>query len=184
MPTLDRLRESLRSAPVVDIDGYDYMVHPVTDGIPRVEPALLREVARGVAEVATLADVDYLVTPEAMGIHHATALSLETDLPFTVVRNRRYGLDDEVAVHQTTGYGESDLYLNGVETGDRVVVVDDMFSTGGTLAAVCDALGTAGADVVDVVTVLRRGDGDPDLPVEPKSLLRVAVEDGRVVIEE
>ncbi|WP_254535780.1 hypoxanthine/guanine phosphoribosyltransferase [Halomarina litorea] len=184
MPDLTRLKASLRSAPVVDRDGYDYMVHPVTDGIPRVEPDLLREVARALATVADLEGVDYLVTPEAMGIHHATALSLETDLPFVVVRKRSYGLDGEVAVHQTTGYGEDELYLNGVEAGDRVCVVDDMLSTGGTLAAVCTALGEAGAEVVDVVTVLRRDDGIPDLPVDPSSLLRVEVVDGEVRIEE
>ncbi len=184
MPTLERLRESLRAAPVVDRDGYEYMVHPVTDGIPRVDPAVLREVAAAIAEVADVERADYVVTPEAMGIHHATALSLAADVPFVVVRKRRYGLDGEVAVHQTTGYGESELYLNAVEPDDRVVVVDDMFSTGGTLVAVCDALGEVGAEVLDVVTVLRRGDADVDLPVEPTSLLRVAVEDGEVVIEE
>jgi adenine phosphoribosyltransferase len=183
-PTLERLRSSLRAAPIVDIDGYDYLVHPVTDGIPRVDPELLREVATAIAEVADLDRADYLVAPEAMGIHHVTALSMETDLPFAIVRKRRYGLHGEVAVHQETGYGEDELYLNGVDAGDRVVIVDDMLSTGGTLVAVCDALESVGAEVVDVVTVLRRDDPDLDLPVDPTSLLDVRIEDGEVVIEE
>ena len=46
---------------------------------------------------------------EAMGIHLATALSLETGIPFVVVRKRQYGLPGEVAVHQTTGYSQGEL---------------------------------------------------------------------------
>lgn len=181
-PPLDRLREAIETAPVVDMGDYDYVVTPVTDGVPAVDPDVLREVAAAFADLADFSDVDYIVTPEAMGIHHATALSFETGVPFVVVRKRSYGLPGERAVHQETGYGESELYLNGVEDGDRVVVVDDMLSTGGTLQAVCGALGDAGADVAAVLTVLRRDDDPGEFPVEPRSLLRIAVEDGEVSV--
>ena len=47
-----------------------------------------------------------------MGIHLATALSLEVGVPFVVVRKRKYGLPGELAVHQTTGYSKGELYIN------------------------------------------------------------------------
>lgn len=40
------LENTLRDAPVMERNGYQYFVHPVTDGIPLVEPALLREIAQ------------------------------------------------------------------------------------------------------------------------------------------
>lgn len=181
---MERLKRSLREAAVVDFDDYQYLVHPVTDGIPLVEPALLGEVVAGIRSVADLEGVDKIVTPEAMGVHHATALSLDTGIPFVVVRKRSYGLEGEVAVHQRTGYSQSELYINNVDAGDRVVFVDDMFSTGGTLQAVCSALLDMDVELADVVVVLCRGPVETDLPIDVKWLLEVEVVDGRVVVHE
>ncbi|ARS91669.1 hypoxanthine/guanine phosphoribosyltransferase [Natrarchaeobaculum aegyptiacum] len=184
-PQLEPLARSLEEAPVVDRDGYEYFVHGVTDGVPPLEPAVLRAVADGINERVDLAAVDVVVAPEAMGIHHGTALSLATDLPLAVVRKRSYGFDDEIAVHQETSYGESDLYLNGVGSGDRALLVDDVFSSGGTIEAVCDALEQADATIVDVVTVLRRTDVDPPaIDREVQSLLEVEIVDGQVEVHD
>ncbi|WP_290813941.1 hypoxanthine/guanine phosphoribosyltransferase [Halovivax sp.] len=180
---MDALRRSLRDAPVVRRDEYSYFVHGVTDGVPPLEPAILREVADGIRESVDLEGVEKIVAPEAMGIHHGTALSLATGLPLVVVRKRSYGFDGEIALHQETAYGESELYLNGVEPGDRVLLVDDVLSSGGTIRAVAAGIEEAGAALVDVVVVLERVDADHgELPREVTALLDVRVEDGRVTI--
>ncbi|WP_247001366.1 hypoxanthine/guanine phosphoribosyltransferase [Halosolutus gelatinilyticus] len=182
-PTLEPLARSLRDAPIVDRDGYPYFVHGVTDGIPTVEPDVLRAIGEAIRDRIDLTDVDALVAPEAMGIHHATALSLAAEVPFVVVRKRSYGFPGEVAVHQETDYGESELYLNGVDAGDRVVFVDDVLSSGSTAERVCDALETVGAELAAVVVVLRRVDVDRErFDREVTSLLDVRVEGGEVVV--
>jgi adenine phosphoribosyltransferase len=181
---MNRLVGSLEEAPVVSREGYEYFVHPVTDGIPAVDAPLLREIASGISQLADLEGVDRILTAEAMGIHHATALTLETEIPFSVARKRSYGFEHEVAVHQETGYSESELYINGIEPGERVLVVDDVYSTGSTLRALCEALLELGAEPTEVVVVIRRGDEPVDLPVSLKSLVRVDVRDGEVVVHE
>ncbi|WP_090506957.1 hypoxanthine/guanine phosphoribosyltransferase [Natronorubrum sediminis] len=184
-PILEPLARSVREAPVVDRDGYEYFVHGVSDGVPPIEPTVLRAIADGIRQRVDLTDVDTLVAPEAMGIHHGTALSLASELPLAVVRKRSYGFPDEVAVHQETSYGESDLFLNGVDPGDRVVLVDDVLSSGGTIEAVCEALEAAEAEIADVVVVLRRVDvPHEDLSREVTSLLDIRVRDGAVEIVE
>src|SRR5687768_1150020 len=120
----ERLRASLVDAPVVKVGDYDYFVHPLSDGIPLVDPDLLNEVVLDVCAVADLR-VDRILTAEAMGIPLATALSMETGIPFSVVRKRRYGLPGEIVLAQKTGYGKGDLYVNGIKPGERVLVVDD-----------------------------------------------------------
>ena len=128
---LEKLKTSLINAPIVKKGEYNYFVHPVTDGIPLVEPSILEEVADGISKYANM-DVDKIVCMEAMGIHIATALSIKTRIPFVVVRKRVYGLEGEVTVHQTTGYSHGQLYINGLKKGDRIILVDDVVSTGGT----------------------------------------------------
>jgi adenine/guanine phosphoribosyltransferase-like PRPP-binding protein len=45
------------------------------------------------------------------------------------------------------------FYLNGVEAGDRVLVVDDMISTGRTMLGIIQAIQKAGAGIADIVCV-------------------------------
>ncbi|ELZ96908.1 adenine phosphoribosyltransferase [Haloferax mucosum ATCC BAA-1512] len=180
---MQQLKQSLHDAPIIDKDGYHYLVHPISNGVPMLDPELLREVVVGIARAADL-DVDKIVAPEAMGIHIATALSLQTDIPLVVIRKREYGLDGEVALHQTTGYSESEMYINDIEAGDRVLVVDDLLSTGGTLAAICDALDDIGADISDIVVAIRKVGETAldDTDYEATSLIDISVEDFEVTI--
>jgi adenine phosphoribosyltransferase len=181
---MDRLKQSLLDAPIIEKDGYHYFVHPISDGVPMLEPELLREIVIRIIRKAELDDVDKIVTPAAMGIHISTAVSLMTDIPLTVIRKREYGLDGETALHQTTGYSENEMYINDVHEGDRVLVLDDVLSTGGTLRAITDALEHIGADVADVVAVIKKAGPNEldDTDTDVKTLINVDVEDGDVVI--
>jgi len=182
---MDRLQQSLLEAPIIEKEGYHYFVHPISDGVPMLRPELLREIAIKIIRKADLEDVDKIVTPAAMGIHISTAVSLITDIPLVVVRKRGYGLDGEVALSQVTGYSESEMYMNDVYEGDRVLLLDDVLSTGGTLNALTGALEEIDADIEDIVTVIKKVGGQNklrDAPYDVKTLVNVGVEDGQVVI--
>jgi adenine phosphoribosyltransferase len=182
---MDRLQESLRDAPIIEKDGYHYFVHPISDGVPMLRPQLLREIVIKIIRKVQLENVDKIVTPAAMGIHISTAVSLMTDIPLVVVRKRQYGLDGEVSLQQVTGYSESEMYMNDVFEGDRVLLLDDVLSTGGTLKALCGALDEIGADIVDIVAVIKKVGGEnalDDSPYDPKTLINVDVVDGEVEI--
>ena len=180
---MELLHESLSEAPIIDKDGYEYLVHPISNGVPMLDPELLREVVVAIVRNADL-DVDKIVAPEAMGIHVATAVSLQTDIPLVVIRKRAYGLPDEVSLKKSTGYSSSEMYINDIEAGDRVLILDDLLSTGGTLAAITEALDDIGADIADIVVVLRKvGDSALDeTDYEATSLIDITVEDGEVTV--
>ena len=154
---------------------YHYFINPVSDGIPVVEPALLREIGRAMVRVMDLEQVDLIVVAEAMGIHIGTTLSLMTDIPLNVVRKRRYDLPGECAVHQTTGFSKGEVYINGLSPGMRVVIVDDVLSTGGTMKAILGALAAIGVEVVDVCVAIKRG--DPEIRRPYRYLVEIEVTD-------
>jgi len=182
---MDKLKQSLLDAPIIEKEGYHYFVHPISDGVPMLRPELLREIVIKIIRKADLDEVDKIVTPAAMGIHISTAVSLMTDIPLVVVRKRQYGLEGEVALSQVTGYAENEMYVNDVYEGDRVLVLDDVLSTGGTLAALTGALEDIGADIRDIVCVIKKADGENKLDddgLDAKTLINVVVEDGEVVV--
>jgi len=160
---------------------YNYFIHPITDGVPVVEPALLRDVCSAMIKMIDWKGVDKIVVVEAMGIHIGAVLSVMTDIPMTVMRKREYKMPGEVAVHQTTGYSKGELYINGIKKGERVVIIDDVVSTGGTMRALLKALEIAGADVVDVCIAIQRG--NPDIGRPYKSLVRIDVTEKVHVVE-
>jgi len=180
---MSKLRSSLESSPVIKKGDYDYFVHPVTDGIPTMDPDVLDEIVDGFIRIGDL-DCDMLVAPEAMGIPLAAALSLRTRVPYNVIRKRRYGLPGERVVHQTTGYSKGEMYVNGVKKGDQVVIIDDVVSTGGTLIGIIQTLREMGAHIVDVLVVVEKGEGkavlEREAGTEIKTLVKIEVRDGRV----
>lgn len=177
------MKESLERSAVVRFGEYQYFVHPITDGIPAMDPQVLDEVLDRIYDIMEL-DVDYLVGAEAMAIPLIVPLSLMTGIPYNVVRKRRYGLPGEVSVRQTTGYSEKELYINGLKRGDRVIVLDDVVSTGGTLRAIVKALKAMGVDVRDIIVVVKKTDKldelERDIGQKVRTLVSVEVKDGKV----
>lgn len=182
---LDLFKRSLESSPIIRKGDYDYFVHPITDGVPRMDPRVLAEVLDGFKEVGDF-HCDLILAPEAMGIPIAVPLSLELGIPYGVVRKRRYGLPGELSLSQVTGYSKGEMYINDVRRGDRVVLVDDVLSTGGTLRSIILALKGLGAELVDVIVAVEKGDHRPrlerELGVRIKALVKVEVRDGRLVV--
>ena len=101
---MQRLSASLESAPIVWKDGYPYFVHPVTDGVPRLEGEVLSAIVHLIGERVDWGGVDLILGIEAMGLPLTAPLSVQHDRPLVVDRKRDYGLVGEVVVDHCTGY--------------------------------------------------------------------------------
>lgn len=184
---MDVVDRSLREATVMDRKGYPYLVHPLIDGVPRVEPALLQawlDWAQGNKDLLSQATV--LMAPEAMGLPLAAPLSLATGIPYVVVRKRQYGLPGEQVAFCETGYGEACLHVNSVTKEDKVLVVDDVVSTGGTLSALLATLSSMDVPAVGALVFLDKGRVRAVLEerhgVPIRVMRTIAVKDGKVTI--
>lgn len=182
---LKRFRKSLSDSQVVKIGDYDYFVHPITDGVPRMEPSVLAEVLDAFKEIGDFR-CDVIIAPEAMGIPIAVSLSLELGIPYVIVRKKRYGLPGELNVAQTTAYSKSEMYINGIGKGDRVLIVDSVISTGGTMRAMIRGLRKIGAEIVDILIAVDKGEGkeqlERELGIKIKTLVKIEVAKTKVII--
>ena len=108
---------------------------------------------------------DVLLTPEVKSIPLAHALSVEMRLPYVVVRKilKPYMLNSlsEEVVSITTGKPQM-LWLDGKDrdlvAGKRVILVDDVISTGSTLQGMRLVMDKAGASVVAEAAIFTEGE--------------------------
>lgn len=184
---LSILQDSLRGAPIIWKGEYPYFIHPISDGIPRMEAEVLRATRDLIVGMVDWSQIDLVVSVEAMGLPLLAAVGEATGKPTVVIRKRPYGMEGEVEVDVSTGYSSSTAYINDISPGERILVVDDVISTGGTLEPLLEALEGMGAVLHDVIVAIEKGDGRdrlskerPDWPI--RTLARIDIVNGKVVI--
>ena len=186
---LETLQDSLRGAPIIWKGDYPYFIHPISDGIPRMEAEVLRATRDLIVDMVDWSEIDIVVSVEAMGLPLLAAVGESTGKPTVVIRKRSYGMEGEVRVDVSTGYSSSTAYINDIKPGERVLVVDDVISTGGTLEPLLEALEEMGAILKGVVIAIEKGGGRerlakerPNWPIH--ALVRIDIVEGRVEIVE
>jgi adenine phosphoribosyltransferase len=184
---LELLKKSLVEAPIVKKGDYYYVVHPITDGVPEIKPDLLIEVKNGMKKIIEkYGKFDKIVTIEAMGIPLASSLSLAMNIPFIIIRKRQYGLPGEISVKQITGYSKTNLFINGLKRGDKIVIVDDVLSTGGTIRAVLSVLINMGVLIKGVIIAVDKGNVariiEKEFGIDIISLINIDISNGKVIL--
>ena len=90
-------------------------------------------------------EVEVLMGTSTAGIDHAAIIAQMMELPMGYVRG---GNKD---------HGRQNRIEGKLEAGQKVVVVEDLISTGGSVIDVVDALREAGADVLGIVSIFTYG---------------------------
>ena len=105
-------------------------------------------IARLAAHYST-SDVTAIAAAEARGFLFAAPLALELHKPLVPLRKpgklpyRTYSLKYELEY----GQAELHMHIDGVAAGAKVLMVDDLLATGGTMAAGCRLVEQAGGEV-------------------------------------
>ena len=183
------LQDSLRGAPIIWKGDYPYFIHPISDGIPRMDPDVLRATRDLIISMVDWSKIDLIVSVEAMGLPLLAAVGEASGKPTVVIRKRSYGMEGEVEVNVSTGYSKSTTYIYDIKPGERILIVDDVISTGGTLEPILETIEGMGAKLQDIIIAIEKGEGRERLSVEKpewpiRTLARIEIVDGRVEIIE
>ncbi|MFG6374094.1 MAG: adenine phosphoribosyltransferase [Oscillospiraceae bacterium] len=111
-------------------------------------------------------EFDYMVAPEAKAIPlvHEMARQSGRNEYFLVRKKKKAYMDGvfEAIDRSITTEGEQKLYMDGADAkkmkGKRILILDDVISTGGSLAAVESLVEQAGGNVVGRMAILAEGD--------------------------
>jgi adenine phosphoribosyltransferase len=109
---------------------------------------------------------------ESRGFLTAAPLALELGLGFVMIRKQGKLPGAVVSQEYALEYGSDiiEIQADAVQPGDRVVILDDLLATGGTLAASVDLLQEVGAEVAGAACIIELsfldGRSKVDIPVE------------------
>ncbi|HXD87244.1 MAG TPA: adenine phosphoribosyltransferase [Urbifossiella sp.] len=114
--------------------------------------------ARLAAHFATR-PIDAIAAAEARGFLFAAPLALELRKPLVPLRKPGKLPYRTHSFKYDLEYGSAELHMHvdGVKTGARVLLVDDVLATGGTMAAACKLIEQAGGSVVGCAFLLELG---------------------------
>ncbi len=106
-------------------------------------PEIRRKIAAGLAEIITnqFPGCDLIAGTATAGIPHAAWVSELLNLPMCYVRSK------------AKGHGKGNQIEGKAEKGQKVVVVEDLISTGGSVITAVEALREAGCEVLGVVSI-------------------------------
>lgn len=178
------LLDAWHDRPTQSSGEYEYVLNPLTDQSPACPPELLRAACEWL-EAQTTYDADVLLGEEDRGGILVSHLATLTGTPFVLAKWYPSGLTGEHEMPFRNGYADGSLFINGIDAGDRVTIVDDIISTGATMIGMIEAVRAIGAEIEDVVVLCEKPSfGGVERVTEETGVditagFEVVVEDGR-----
>ena len=101
-------------------------------------------------------DFDVVVGPESRGFIFGMPLAYNLGKPFAPVRKKGKLPCETVSVEYDLEYGSAviEMHKTAIKPGQRVVIVDDLMATGGTLEAIVKLVEELGGKVVGAVFLI------------------------------
>ena len=136
---------------------YRYIVNPLTENIPPPDPLWSEWIANMIHQ-QTPNGIDKVVTAESLGLPIAQLVASLKGKPLAVVRKRNFHDSSSLLARAryASGFEHGTYWIYGVSKGDKILLIDDAISTGGTLAPLISLLQKQGVIIKDVFCVLEK----------------------------
>ena len=175
---MDPLKAAIRGVPGFPKAGIVFRdITPVL-----ADPGLLREAVARLSDPYRERGVQLVVGTEARGFILGPAVALELGAGFVPVRKQGKLPCETYRVTYDLEYGTDtlEMHRDAVAPGTRVLMVDDLLATGGTMQACCEMVERAGGDIAAcafLVELSFLGGRERLAPREVLALLDFASED-------
>ncbi|XP_062996942.1 adenine phosphoribosyltransferase [Elgaria multicarinata webbii] len=99
--------------------------------------------------------VDYIAGLDSRGFLFGPVLAQRLGVGFLLVRKKGKLPGPTESASYTLEYGKAELEVqkDAVKPGEKVILVDDLIATGGTMRAACELMAKLQADILDCVVL-------------------------------
>ena len=142
------LKKRIRSIP--DFPKPGIMFRDITPLL--ADARAFREAVRRMGEPYKKGSVDVVIGAESRGFIFAAAMAVDLGAGFVPIRKKGKLPYKTASVSYALEYGTDTLQMHtdAVSRGTRVLMVDDLLATGGTMAACCEMVQAAGGKILGI----------------------------------
>ncbi|MFW6120862.1 MAG: adenine phosphoribosyltransferase [Petrotogales bacterium] len=119
-------------------------------------PESFKECLRILNEEVQDLDFDVVLAPEARGFIFGAPIALHFGKGFVPVRKPGKLPYEKYSVEYSLEYGKEklEMHTDAVLKGEKVLIVDDVLATGGTMKAICEMVERAGGEVSAILSLI------------------------------
>ena len=149
---MKRLEEYVRSIPDFPEEGIIF--RDVTSVLQDADG--LRLAIDSMQELLKEVDFDVVVGAESRGFVFGTPIAYNLNKPFVLVRKKGKLPCETVSKEYDLEYGSAviEMHKDSIKPGQKVVLVDDLIATGGTIQAAAQLVEELGGEVVKIIFLM------------------------------
>jgi adenine phosphoribosyltransferase len=151
-PSRSRFKDLIRSVP--DFPKAGIVFRDITTLLS--DAAALREAVRQLADPWRDAAVDLVAAVESRGFIFGAAVAIELGVGFVPIRKPGKLPAETTAETYELEYGTDtvEIHTDAVRRGQKVLMVDDLLATGGTMAAACRLVERLGGHIAGIAFLI------------------------------
>jgi adenine phosphoribosyltransferase len=121
-----------------------------------VNPEAFRFSIDRICEIAESLSIEAVAGIDARGFVFASPVAYRLNLPLVLVRKRGKLPGDKLIRRFTLEYGQDEIEIHKADLSParRILLIDDLVATGGTLKAAAEIIEEAGSSVASIVCVV------------------------------
>ena len=123
------------------------------------DPGALDEAVRRLAEPYEGMGVECVAAVESRGFIFGAAVARQLDAGFVPIRKPGKLPHETVSKEYSLEYGTDavEIHTDAVSPGSKVLMIDDLLATGGTMAAACELVASLGGRIVGIAFLIELG---------------------------
>ncbi len=120
------------------------------------DPEAFRVMVEAFALDCTQQRIDLIAAVDARGFIMGGALAYQLHKPFVLVRKKGKLIHKTISADYALEYGTAsvEIHADACEAGDRILILDDLIATGGTLLAATQLFRQLGGEVIGVAGII------------------------------
>ena len=152
----ERIKSNVRSIPDWPIKGVIF--RDITTLLQ--EPAIFREICNLFYNRYAEKEIDKIVGIDARGFLFGAVLAYKLGIGFIPVRKKGKLPYNTVGESYTLEYGEEtvEIHEDAIQKGEKVLIIDDLMATGGTISAAVNLVEKLGGDIMECAFVIELPD--------------------------
>lgn len=153
---MKELIDAFNNRPLVLVKDRNFLINSLTDHTPTTSYELLDDTIKSLAQLTDYSKATKLMGEEDRGGFLVALMAYHLKMPFGMVKWNPTGFAGQHSIKFRNAYTDGTLFLNGIQKGDKVILVEDMIDSGGTIVAMINMLKEAEIKLVDLVVIAEK----------------------------